>query len=193
MLSLPERFDLLERDLLASPMRISAHSDLPFAILRYEPENEWEMRHHARLLFNALERANRRAVPISLAEMLWQAIDETEGMDAIVSVERDFGFPFAQDAITTILSEPDLRPLPETLAGRMADLDSERDVVFLTRAPAMAPNIYQMSRLLDEMQGRTRTPAILFYPGTLEGVVGLRFMGLTNREAMGNYRVKVYG
>lgn len=193
MLSLEERFDLLQRDLLASPMRISAHSDLPFAILRYEPDNEWKLRHRARLLYHALEQANRRAVPISLAELLWQAIDTTEGMDAIVSVERDFGFPFAQDAVTTILSEPDLRPLPETLAERMADLDPERDIVFLTRAPAMAPNIYQMSRLLDEMQGRTRTPAILFYPGTLEGVVGLRFMGLADREAMGNYRVKVYG
>lgn len=193
MLSLKERFDLLERDLLASPMRISAHSDLPFAILRYEPEDEWAMRREARQLTTKLEQARRTVVPISLAELLWQAIDETEGMDAIVRVERDFGFSFAQDAVTTILSEPDLRPLPETLAQRMADLDPERDVVFLMHAPAMAPNIYQMSRLLDEMQGRTRTPAILFYPGTLEGVVGLRFMGLENREAMGNYRVKVYG
>lgn len=193
MLSLKERFDLLERDLLASPMRISAHSDLPFAILRYEPEDEWAMRHEARQLRIKLEQASRRAVVISLADLLWRSIDETEGVEAIVSVERDFGFPFAQDAVTTILSEPELRPLPETLAGRMADLDPARDVVLLMRAAAMAPNVYQMSRLLDEMQGRTRTPAILLYPGTLEGVVGLRFMGLENREAMGNYRVKVYG
>jgi hypothetical protein len=33
---------------------------------------------------------------------------------------------------------------------------------------------------------------ILFYPGSLEGTTGLRFMGLKGREAMGNYRVKIY-
>lgn len=193
MLSLPERFDLLERDLLASPMRISAHTDLPFAILRYEPEKEWEMRRQVRSLAIKLEQAGRQARRISLAELLWQAIDETEGFDAIVEVERMRGFLYAQDAVTTVLSEPELRPLPETLAERMASFDPQRDVVFLMRTAAMAPNIYQMSRLLDEMQGKTRTPAILFYPGMLEGVVGLRFMGLQNREALGNYRVKVYG
>lgn len=193
MLSLPERFDLLERDLLASPMRISAHTDLPFAILRYEPEKEWEMRREARSLTIKLEQAGRQARRISLAELLWQAIDETEGFDAVVDVERMRGFLYAQDAVTTVLSEPELRPLPETLAERMASFDPQRDVVFLMRTAAMAPNIYQMSRLLDEMQAKTRTPAILFYPGTLEGVVGLRFMGLQNREALGNYRVKVYG
>jgi len=29
----------------------------------------------------------------------------------------------------------------------------------------MAPGIDQMSMLLDQMQGKTRVPTILFYPG----------------------------
>ena len=58
----------------------------------------------------------------------------------------------------------------------------------------MAPYIYYMSRLLDEMKGRTRVPAILFYPSSLEGTTGLRFMDMPMREApLGNYRVKIYG
>ncbi len=44
MLSLEERIDLLESDLKAVPMRISVYHDLPFAILHYEPEKEWELR-----------------------------------------------------------------------------------------------------------------------------------------------------
>jgi hypothetical protein len=43
------------------------------------------------------------------------------------------------------------------------------------------------------MQGRTRVITILFYPGTLDGTTGLRFMALKDREALGNYRVKIYG
>lgn len=44
MLSLKERISLLEADLKASPMRISVYRDLPFAILRYEPDQEWQLR-----------------------------------------------------------------------------------------------------------------------------------------------------
>jgi hypothetical protein len=44
MLSLIERIELLERDLLASPPRVSVYRDLPFAILRYDPSDEWEVR-----------------------------------------------------------------------------------------------------------------------------------------------------
>ena len=58
----------------------------------------------------------------------------------------------------------------------------------------MAPAIYHMSKLLDEMHGRTMITTILFYPGTLkEGNTGLLFMDLKDREVQGNYRVKIYG
>ena len=57
----------------------------------------------------------------------------------------------------------------------------------------MSPAIYPMSRLLDQMQGRTRVTTILLYPGSLEGTTGLRYMDLKDREALGNYRVKIYG
>ena len=79
------------------------------------------------------------------------------------------------------------------LADKLKTLDRERTVAFLVRAGAMAPAIYQMSRLLDEMKGRTEVPTVLFYPGTLEGSRGLRFVNLPERETQGNYRVKIYG
>ena len=47
--------------------------------------------------------------------------------------------------------------------------------------------------LLDELQGKTMVTTILFYPGALDGTTGLRFMDLKGREALGNYRVKIYG
>lgn len=31
----------------------------------------------------------------------------------------------------------------------------------------MAPGIYHMSKLLDQMQGKTRATTILFYPGSI--------------------------
>jgi hypothetical protein len=67
-------------------------------------------------------------------------------------------------------------------------------VAFLTRVAAMSPGIFHMSMLLDKMHGKTKVPTILlFYPGSIEGTTGLRFMDLKDRDALGNYRVKIYG
>lgn len=192
MLSLKERFDLLERDIIAKPPRITVHQGLPFAMLRYEPDAEWRMRRRARLLAAKLDSHGKEVVTMSLAELLWGAIDNCEGLDAVVQLERERGFESAEEQVTTYLSDSDWLPLPKLLAERMAPLDPERHVVFLMRAASMAPGIYQMSKLLEEMQGRTLVPTILFYPGTIEGDSGLRFMGREDRAASSSYRVKVY-
>ena len=44
MSSLNNRIELLENDLKAIPPRISVYHDLPFAIFRYDPEEEWTLR-----------------------------------------------------------------------------------------------------------------------------------------------------
>ena len=193
MLSLKERVELLEQDLIAVPPRISVYRDLPFAILRYAPEEEWALRRETRMLGRRLEATGKQAHFLSLAGFLWAAIAETEGLDAIVELEREQGFEAAQEQVTTYLSDRDWRPLPDLVAEALQPLDPRRDIVFLTRAAAMAPAIYHMSKLLDELQGRTAVTTILCYPGSLEGTTGLRFMDLKDREALGNYRVKIYG
>jgi hypothetical protein len=192
VLSLKERFDLLERDLVAKPIRISVHQDLPFAILRYDPEEEWEMRRQLRLRAAKLASYGKEVVTISLAELLWDAIDKSEGIDAVIQLERERGFEAAQEQVTTYLSDADWQPLPNLLAERMKALDPAKHVVFLTRAASMAPALYQMSKLLEEMHGRTKVPTILLYPGTVEGESGLRFMGCQERVSPSSYRVKIY-
>ena len=192
MLSLKERFDLLERDLVAKPIRISVHQDLPFAILRYDPDEEWEMRRQLRLRAAKLASYGKEIVTISLADLLWDAIDKSEGIDAVIQLERERGFEAAQEQVTTYLSDADWQPLPDLLAERMKALNPAKHVVFLTRAASMAPALYQMSKLLEEMHGRTKVPTILLYPGTVEGESGLRFMGCQERVSPSSYRVKIY-
>lgn len=192
MSSLKDRIDLLERDLRAEPMRITVYRDLPFAIFRYDPADEWIVRREAGLLATRLEGAGKRVITVSMAALMWEAIDRTEGLEAIVELERERGFDAAQEQVTTYLSDEDWMPLPRMLTERLKTLDARRDIVFLIRAAAMAPSIYHMSKLLDEMQARTDVPTILFYPGTIEGTTGLRFLGLKERDALGNYRVKIY-
>ncbi len=193
MLSLKERIDLLENDLKADPPRISVYHDLPFAILRYDPQDEWILRREVRFLSTRLKSAGKEVVTISLAQLLWEIIESAEGVDAIVELERRQGFEKAQAQITTYLSDENWFLLPKHLADKMNAFDPRKTIVFLTRAASLSPAIYHLSKLLDEMQGQTQVPAILFYPGSLEGATGLRFMGMKDRDSLGNYRVKIYG
>ncbi len=194
MLSLIGRIELMENDLMANPPKISAYRDLPFAIVRYDPQDEWVLRDQLRLLETRMKAIGREVVTISLADLLWEAIERSEGLEAITELERERGFVKAQEQVTIYLSDDDWQPLADLLAEHMRDLDFERHVVFLTRAGSMAPAIYHMSKLLDEMHGKTKVTTILFYPGTLaEGISGLLFMNLKDREVQANYRVNIYG
>jgi hypothetical protein len=189
----------LESDLKAVPPRINVYHDLPFAIMRYDPADEWELRREIKLLATRLEAAGKAVHFIPMSELLWSALeqvqrkDDGEGLEAVIQLEKERGYPTAQEQVTTYLSSKVWVPLWDLLAQRLASINSENSVVFLTRVAAMSPGIFHMSMLLDKMQGKTKVVTILFYPGSIEGTTGLRFMDLKDREALGNYRVKIYG
>ncbi|MGL6074889.1 MAG: BREX protein BrxB domain-containing protein [Fimbriiglobus sp.] len=193
MSSLRERIDLLENDLKAVPPRISVYHDLPFAILRYDPAEEWDLRREVKLLATRLEATGKNVHQIPMSEFLWKAIDETEGLEEVIGLERSRGYSAAQDQVTTYLSDREWLPLAKLLEERLKELNPAKDIAFLTRVAAMAPGIYHMSKLLDLMQRKTGVTTILFYPGSIEGTTGLLFMNLKDRDALGNYRVKIYG
>ena len=151
------------------------------------------MRREMRLLKTRLEKdTDRRIVFISLAELLWQAVDESEGMSALTQKEREEGFEAAQRQTYDYLSDSDWRPLPDLLAEKLQNLDANKDLVFIWRAGALSPDIYRVSTLLDQMKGRTRVPCVLFMPATADDSDGLRFMGLSVQERRGSYHTKVY-
>lgn len=194
MSSLQERLEILEKDLLANPPRISAYHDLPFAILRYDPTAEFEARKQISLFATRLQNWGKRIHPLSVARILWTAIRETESIEAIAEEEQQFGFARAQETVSTLLSDDAFMPLPNAIERRMQGMHPTVDVVFLVRIAALGPAIYRSAKLLDAMHGRTLVPIILFYPGTLDGEHSLRFMDLSEREQTGayNYRVKIY-
>lgn len=199
MSSLKDSIAPLESDLKADPPRISVYHDLPFAILRYNPTDEWELRREIKLLATRLEAVGKTVHMIPMSELLWTALekvsqqDDDEGFEAVVALETDRGFVEAQQQVTTYLSSKVWVPLWDLLAERLAPINPENSVVFLTRVASMSPGIFHMSMLLDKMHGKTKVPTILFYPGSIEGTTGLRFMELKDRDALGNYRVKIYG
>jgi hypothetical protein len=199
MSSLKDSIALLESDLVAEPPRINVYHDLPFAIMRYDPTDEWALRWEIKLLTTRLESFGKEVHVIPMSELLWSALekvhqkDDDEGLEAVIELEKERGFVEAQQQMTTYLSSKVWVPLWDLLADRLASFNPANSVVLLTRVAAMSPGIFHMSMLLDKMQGKTKVTTILFYPGSIEGTTGLRFMDLKDRDALGNYRVKIYG
>ncbi len=168
---------------------ISAYHDMPYAIFRYPPEDEFALRAEVSLLRTRLEQAGKRVTVISLAECMQEAL-EAEELDAqaLVDAEISVGLPATIETIHEVLSS--YQPLDDLVARRIPEAaDPLKDVIFITRAGALFP-IYRTSSLLEQLKGKVHVPSVLFYPGELDGAAGLRFMGILDAEH--NYRPKIF-
>jgi Domain of unknown function (DUF1788) len=197
MLSLKDRIELLERDLKSSPPAFTMSRDLPFAIFRYDPkrqgEEEWRVRREVNYLATRTHDSTGKKVHVlPLSKLFWKSIQESEGLEAVVQLEKERGFAVAEQQVNTYLSDSDWRPLVGLLADEAANLDPAGDILFLTRAGVFAPAAYRISILLEQVKGKVKIPSVLFYPGTWSG--SLNFLGLRHdEEPLGSYRVKIYG
>jgi len=196
MISLEDSLKHLESDLVAQPMRLAAHSDMPFAIFRYQPCNEFLLRKSLRLLaFSLSQNHHREVVFVSISQLVWDIVRKFEGTDYLFKTESVRGFRTAQEHINKLLTSPDYRPVAEELLAYIQHLDPAKHVLFLVRAGGFAPFIYRCSALLDGLHHQTMVPSVLFYPGSAEVGTDLRFYDLPVDGTLGvyNYRVKIYG
>lgn len=187
-----ERLKLDLEPVLASAdprTKLSAYHDMPYAIFRYPPEVEFELRSELDLLTTRLKNTGKRVTRISLAECLFEAI-AAEGYTEQDMLENEpvTGVQTMVDTVHNILGSS--QPLVELVAKRLPqDQNTSKDVVLLNRTGALFP-VYRSHALLEQMKGRLHVPAVLFYPGELDGPTGLSFMGALDSDP--NYRPRIF-
>jgi hypothetical protein len=168
--------------------RISAYHDMPYALFRYDPEEEFELRKQVTLLETRLTQKGKQIKRISLAECLDEAMRSQRSLEAWFSAERDQGVDTLVETVHSVLSE--YVPLVDLVAARMPNAPNPlHDIVLVLRTGALFP-VYRTFSLLEQLKGRVSVPTILFYPGALDGASGLRFMGVLDAEH--NYRPKIF-
>jgi hypothetical protein len=168
--------------------RLSAYHDMPYALFRYDPEEEFDLRKQVTLLETRLSQKGKRVVRISLAECLDEAMRSQRPLEEWFTAEREQGVQSVVETVHSVLSE--YAPLVELVAKRMPqDPEPLRDVVLIHRTGALFP-VYRTFSLLEQLKGRVHVPTVLFYPGDLDGAAGLRFMGVLDAEH--NYRPKIF-
>lgn len=169
--------------------KLSAYHDMPYAIFRYDADEEFDLRKQVRLLETRLSlQKGKRIKRISLAECLDEAMRSQRPLEEWFAVEREQGVATVVETVHSVLSE--YSPLVDLVAKRMPeDPDPLRDIVFILRTGSMFP-VYRAFSLLEQLKGRVHVPTVLFYPGDLDGAAGLKFMGVFDAEH--NYRPKIF-
>jgi hypothetical protein len=166
--------------------RISAYHDMPYGIFRYDPQEEFALRKEVTLLETRLTQKGKRIKRISLAKCLDEAMRSQRALEEWYRAEREQGVETIVETVHSVLAE--YTPLVDLVAARMPlDPDPLRDLVFILRTGSLFP-MYRAFSLLEQLKGHVQVPAVLFYPGNVDG--GLRFMGVLQAEH--NYRPKIF-
>ena len=169
-------------------------SSVPCWVYVYPPAEEYPVRAEIVRMAAWLAGPGRDVdcTSVSLADVCWEAIDESGMYDELVRQEREAaGDVLAQAEVHRSVGQ--LLRLPPSLTERVArrmPSPPGRWACVLYRSGALYPG-YRTSALLDDLKLRRgiRIPAVLLYPGTIEGNYGLRFMGKT--EPAYGYRAMI--
>lgn len=187
---LPRPLQEIADDVLRFFERSSSTEVPPYFVYVYEPKEEFQTRRDMADLQLAFKASDVACASLSLADLLWEAIDESGDYDAIVQEEKAHpNDPAALERIHQTINEilRDEPSLSQRVIERMTDFPP-RSVAFLYRAGALYP-AYRTSSLLEDLRERLLVPVILMYPGHVVGGVGLSFMGKC--EPAHGYRAKI--
>lgn len=150
----------------------------PYMVYVYPPNQEYRVRSDLNDLKAWLRARGVTAVALSLADLFWEAIDESGFGDQIVAEEhRRRDDPAVLSDVLVSVSQ--ILQGPPSLADRVLRALGEvpeRSATFLYRAGALYP-CFRTSALLDDLRERLPEPVVLLYPGRLVGLYGLSFMG----------------
>lgn len=201
---LQEAFAALRRDLIQEDgPRISTMRNYRFAIVQYDPKEEFKLRAEVQRLSADLMANGWMVLPISLQKLLVDRVraQGTEWTDRVIQMEKrmaatepERGLNYLKEKLAPLVEGPDgIAADCSRIICDYADQHSEtvdRTVALIGRAGALYP-FFRSSALLRHIDGRTRNvPVVLLYPGERRGTTGLSFMGMLHPDH--DYRPRIY-
>lgn len=199
-----DAFSALRRDLIHEDgPRISTMRNYRFAILQYDPADEFRLRSEVQRLSADLVANGWMVLSLSLQRLLFERIrgQGADWAERVIRMERQTARIAPERGLNYIKSK--LTPLIEGPEGLAADCSRiisnymdqnpekvDRTLVLIGRAGALYP-FSRSSALLRHLDGRTGgVPVVLLYPGKKQGKTGLSFMGILNPDS--DYRPRIY-
>jgi len=201
---LQEAFAALRRDLIPEDgPRISTMRNYRFAIVQYDPPDEFKLRGEVQRLSADLVANGWMVLSINLQKLLLDRV-KTQGdewvkrviqmEERMAGIEPERGLNYLKSKLSPLIEGPngiaaDCSRLICEYADKHPDT-VDRTVALIGRAGALYP-FFRSSALLRHIDGRTRNvPVVLLYPGERRGPTGLSFMGILNPD--NDYRPRIY-
>ncbi len=202
--ALQEAFSALRRDLIHEDgPRISTMRNYRFAIVQYDPAEEFRLRAEVQKLVTDLTGNGWVVHSISLQKLLLDRIraQGPEWVERVIAMERQMSASAPERGLGYLKSK--VAPLVEGPEGLSADCSRiirehaeahpdqiDRTLALIGRAGALYP-FFRTSALLRHLDGNTgNVPVVLLYPGERRGLTGLSFMGMLNAD--NDYRPRIY-
>ncbi len=193
------REDLIQKD---GP-RISTMRNYRFAILCYDPAEEFNLRNEVRRLTDELRQHGWHVLSINLQKLLLDRIaaQGEEWAESMIKMEKALfnndparGLQYLKDRVGPLIEGPDgIAADCSKIICEFVEANPEkkdRTVAMIGRAGALYP-FYRSSALLKHLDGNTENvPVVLLYPGERQGPTGLSFMGVLNADS--DYRPRIY-
>ncbi|MCB9735988.1 MAG: DUF1788 domain-containing protein [Deltaproteobacteria bacterium] len=202
--ALQEAFAALRADLIHDDgPRISTMRNYRFAIVQYDPSDEFKLRAEVQRLSSDLVAHGWVVLSINLQRLLLDRVraQGDDWLDRVAQMERraagvapERGLAYLKSKVTPLIEGPDgiasdcARVISDHVARHPDQAD--RTLALIGRAGALYP-FFRSSALLRHLDGRTHhVPVVLLYPGDRRGATGLSFMGLLDPD--NDYRPRIY-
>lgn len=201
---LQQAFAALRADLIHEDgPRISTMRNYRFAIVQYDPADEFKLRAEVQRLSADLVANGWVVLSLDLHRLVLDRL-RAQGpgwVERVIQMERQMAAIEPTRGLNYLKSK--LTPLIEGPAGVAADCGRliaahadahpdtvDRTLALIGRAGALYP-FFRSSGLLRHLDGRTRNvPVVLLYPGERRGPTGLSFMGVLEPDH--DYRPRIY-
>ncbi|MBN3923060.1 BREX protein BrxB domain-containing protein [Nostoc sp. NMS4] len=202
--SLDNAIASLKNDLLdATGPKISTMRNYRFAILHYDPRQEFKLRDRIRRLTDDLKSQGWNVLLISLHCLLLDRLkrEEPRILDSLIRTEGrlykkdpDRALNHLRDKIALDIEgtdgiAQDVITLINEFTNQYPD-QADRTLIFLGRAGSLYP-FFRSSALLKHIDGKTKNlPVVLLYPGERRDLNALSFMGELPSDR--DYRPRIY-
>lgn len=202
--SLQESLEALRRDLIhENGPQISTMRNYRYAIVQYDPEEEFKLRDEVQKLHRELVGNGWAVLSIDLNHLLMERIRAKgpEWSERIIAMEErlsqtapERSLNYLKGHIQGLIEGPDgiakdcSRIITDYVDAHPDRIDNT--LALVARAGSLYP-FFRASTLLKHLDGHTRNvPVVLLYPGERHGDTGLKFMGLL--EPDNDYRPRIY-
>jgi hypothetical protein len=163
-----------------------AKSD-PIFYFSYPPEQMLDLKKRLPRWMSKIRDAGFEVRRVSLADILWQTVDESGRWEIWLELEQDADADEINEAVRDALRQGNV------LIDRVADIIEsapEGTIVILTEAELLHP--YFRTRTIESrLHDKVKVPTVIFYPGRRSGQYGLHFLDFYPVD--GNYRSTLLG